>query len=113
MNKIILDDEFFKDKIDFKDFEENIYNQLSKTMARSVDIDLAKTPLVDILTGYTRYVILEKQLEAYENMRKEAINKLKEHKKDLDYEPWSLYEVRGSILFNLSNILNKVGSSDE
>lgn len=56
---------------------------------------------------------LQKQLEAYENMRKEAINKLKEHKKDLDYEPWSLYEVRGSILFDLSNILNKVGGSDE
>lgn len=56
---------------------------------------------------------LKDKLEAYENMRKEAINKLKEHKKDLDYEPWSLYEVRGSILFNLSNILNKVGEDNE
>lgn len=55
----------------------------------------------------------EKVIIEYENMRKEVINKLKEHKKDLDYEPWSLYEVRGSILFNLVNILNKVGGSDE
>lgn len=56
---------------------------------------------------------LLKQLEAYENMRKEAINKLKEHKKDLDYEPWSIYEIKGSILFDLADILNKVGGSDE
>ena len=56
---------------------------------------------------------LKKQLEAYKNMRKEAINKLKEHKKDLDYEPWSIYEIKGSILFDLVDILNKVGGSDD
>lgn len=34
-----------------------------------------------------------------------AIQKLKEHKQDLDYEPWSLYQIEGNILFDLVNIL--------
>lgn len=35
----------------------------------------------------------------------EAIEKLKEHKHDLDYEPWSEYKINGSILFDLVEIL--------
>lgn len=50
-----FNDTFFKDKFDYNGFEDNIYTQFAKMMARNVDIDLAKTPLVDILTGYTRY----------------------------------------------------------
>lgn len=34
-----------------------------------------------------------------------AIEKLKEHKQDLDYEPWSIYKIDGNILFDLVNIL--------
>lgn len=34
-----------------------------------------------------------------------AIEKLKEHKHDLDYEPWSEYKISGNILFDLVNIL--------
>lgn len=34
-----------------------------------------------------------------------AMEKLKEHKQDLDYEPWSIYQIEGSILFDLVNIL--------
>lgn len=34
-----------------------------------------------------------------------AIEILKKHKADLDYEPWSIYQVRGSILFDLANVL--------
>ena len=45
--------------------------------------------------------------EQLENIRKEAINKLKEHQYDLDYEPWAIYKIKGSILFELTEILNK------
>ena len=34
-----------------------------------------------------------------------AIEKLKEHKQDLDYEPWSIYKIDENILFDLVNIL--------
>ena len=42
-----------------------------------------------------------------------AIEKLKEHKVDLDYEPWSFYEVDGNILFDLVNILEGSDSNDK
>ena len=49
---------------------------------------------------------LKKQLEEYENMRKEAIKKLKDWEKlDLDN---LLVAIR-----NVENILNKVGGNDE
>ena len=63
MNEFKIDDTFFKDEIDYKDLDESIYTQFAKTMAKNVDIDLAKTPLVDILTGYTRYRILQFKID--------------------------------------------------
>lgn len=63
MNEFKIDDTFFKDEIDYKDLDESIYTQFAKTMAKNVDIDLAKTPLVDILTGYTRYRILQSKID--------------------------------------------------
>lgn len=41
-----------------------------------------------------------------------AIEKLKEHKYDLDYEPWSIYRIKGSILFDLVNILKGSDSNE-
>lgn len=38
-----------------------------------------------------------------------AIEKLKEHKYDLDYEPWSIYKIDGFILFDLVRILENKG----
>lgn len=35
----------------------------------------------------------------------EATDLLKEHKNDLDYEPWSEYKISGKILFDLVNTL--------
>ena len=72
MNGFKIDDTFFKDEIDYKDLDESIYTQFAKTMAKNVDIDLAKTPLVDILTGYTRYRILQSKID-------KAIDYLYEH----------------------------------
>ena len=68
MNEFKIDDTFFKDKIDYKDLDESIYTQFAKTMAKNVDIDLAKTPLVDILTGYTRYRILQSKIDKANEM---------------------------------------------
>lgn len=66
-----IPDDFFKDKIDYCGLEDNIYNQLARTMARNVDIDFAKTPIVDILTGYTRYREAENRVEQLEKENKE------------------------------------------
>lgn len=74
-----IPDDFFKDKIDYCGLEDNIYNQLSKTMARAVDIDFAKTPIIDILTGYTRYREAEKKIEQLENIRKEIKKEIKKY----------------------------------
>lgn len=63
MNEFKIDDIFFKDEIDYKDLGESIYIQYAKTMAKNVDIDLAKTPLVDILTGYTKYRISQSKID--------------------------------------------------
>lgn len=41
----------------------------------------------------------------YKSRNEKAIKKLKEHKHDLDYEPWSIYKIEGNILFDLKNIL--------
>lgn len=51
--------------------------------------------------------LLEQQLEQYKNIVKEVRKKLKEHKQDLDYEPWSEYKIKGKILFDLITILDK------
>ena len=57
---------------------------------------------------------IKKQLEAYENMRKEAIGYMKE----FTFEPLLVNEDRKLIMYNenlknFENILNKVGGSDE
>ena len=67
-----MDDTFLKDNFDITGIEDNIYNQMAKTMARNVDIELAKTPLVDILTGYTRYKEAEYELQQKEKIIKEV-----------------------------------------
>ena len=79
MSEEKIPDDFFKDKIDYCGLEDNIYNQLSRTIARAVDIDFAKTPVVDILTGYTRYIEAEKRVEQLENIIKEAIDFCKKY----------------------------------
>lgn len=52
-----------EDEIDYKDLDESIYTQFAKTMAKNVDTDIAKTPLVDLLTGYTRYKMLQIKID--------------------------------------------------
>ena len=45
-------------------------------MARCIDIDLVKTPLVDILTGYTRYKTQELEIERLNNIINDIKNQL-------------------------------------
>lgn len=57
----------------------------------------------------------DKQLEAYENMRKEAIEYIKEHSEMTDLKIYGIDNVlafRGNVE-DLLNILNKIGGSDE
>lgn len=54
-------------------------------------------------------LISDTEWEEYQTLKKQvkmAIEKLKEHQYDLDYEPWSIYKVSGNILFDLKLILN-------
>lgn len=101
-----IPDDFFKDKIDYCGLEDNIYNQLARTMARNVDIDFAKTPIIDILTGYTRYREAEKKIEQLENIRKEAIRYMKSIENEPDAD---MYMKIGEYneYKHLLNILNK------
>lgn len=66
------DDIFFKEKIDFKNLEESMYTQFAKDMAKAVDIDFAKTPIIDFFTGYTKY----KELEIKLNIANELLDSI-------------------------------------
>lgn len=45
----------FKDDITKDVLDNEIYNQMARNIAKAVDIDLAKTPLVDLITTYIDY----------------------------------------------------------
>lgn len=51
------------------------------------------------------------KLEIAQDRIDKAIDKMKDIKYDLDIEPWSIYQVKGNVLFDLLNILQ--GKSDE
>lgn len=102
-----IPDDFFKDKIDYCGLEDNIYNQLARTMARNVDIDFAKTPIIDILTGYTRYREAEKKIEQLENIRKEVIEFIKENNCIAVNKEYLPKDYEWCCSYDLLNILNK------
>ena len=73
---------FFKEEIDIdEDIKEGMYEQLIKNMAKDIDIDFAKTPLVDLLTGYKKYKILEDKIN---KVIKDLKNTLKYNMKHKD-----------------------------
>lgn len=45
----------FKDDITKDVLDNEIYNQMARNIAKACDIDLAKTPLVDLITTYIDY----------------------------------------------------------
>lgn len=51
--------------------------------------------------------VSDKQRDLYKSIIDEVREKLKGHKQDLDYEPWHLYKIKGIILFDIVEILDK------
>lgn len=70
--KAINVDEWFKERDDLEEIGDGVIEQLAKNLARLQDVDIAMTPLVDLLTGYTRYRILQSKID-------KAIEYLYEH----------------------------------
>ena len=50
---------------------------------------------------------LQQENTQLKSVLKEIREKLKEHKYDLDYEPWGIYKIQGNILFDLVKIIDK------
>lgn len=69
----------FKDDITKDILDNEIYNQMARNIAKACDIDLAKTPLVDLITTYIDYNSLKfkNKIIKEENQKyKEAIDKI-------------------------------------
>ena len=68
----------FKDDIAKEVLDNEIYNQMARNIAKAVDIDLAKTPLVDLITTYIDYNSLKfknKIIKEKNQKYKEVIDK--------------------------------------
>lgn len=107
--KVVFDfDEFFKDYFNTDDIKERIYNQMAKTIAKGIDIDLAKTPLVDLITGYTRYKQMEFEVKNLENRLKEkdkVVNDLLKRISNLEFEVERLEKEKKQVLDKLNTPL--------
>lgn len=69
----------FKDDITKDVLDNEIYNQMARNVAKAVDIDLAKTPLVDLITTYIDYNSLKfknKIIKEKNQKYKKVINKI-------------------------------------
>lgn len=69
----------FKDDITKDVLDNEIYNQMARNIAKACDIDLAKTPLVDLITTYIDYNSLKfkNKIIKEENQKyKEVIDKI-------------------------------------
>ena len=72
----------FKDDITKDVLDNEIYNQMARNVAKAVDIDLAKTPLVDLITTYIDYNSLKfknKIIKEKNQKYKEVIDKAIEY----------------------------------
>lgn len=80
----------FKDDITKDVLDNEIYNQMARNIAKACDIDLAKTPLVDLITTYIDYNSLKfkNKIIKEENQKyKETIDKAIEYLKKWGIEP--------------------------
>ena len=85
-----IEDKYFKEftlkieDVDVNVLNESIYNQLARNIAKLADIDFAKTPVVDLFTGYQRGLVLQQRIdEAIEYIENHS---LYEEEYDYDYE---------------------------
>lgn len=71
--KAINVDEWFKGRNDLEEIGDGVIEQLAKNLARLQDVDIAMTPLVDLLTGYTRYRILQSKIDKANELLEEIL----------------------------------------
>ena len=53
--------------------------------------------------------LIVNEIERLNNILNKEIEQLNKIKKDLDFEPWSIYQVDGNIIFDLLDILKGSG----
>lgn len=82
-------DEWFKGRNDLEEIGDGVIKQLAKNLARLQDIDIAMTPLIDLLTGYTKYRILQSKIDKVN----EIIDKNKDLGDWLHIPAWELQDV--------------------
>lgn len=82
--KAINVDEWFKGRDDLEEIGDGVIEQLAKNLARLQDVDIAMTPLVDLLTGYTRYRILQSKIDKIN----EYVDKIYDVMDYKDYPPY-------------------------
>ena len=88
--------------------KKELYKQIDDLQQKVDQLEKELKEANDSISWWSnRFKAVERDNKQLENIIKEAINKLKEHKYDLDYEPWSIYKIKGSILFELTETLNK------
>lgn len=57
-------DKFFCEEIEYSpNIEESMYEQLQRNVAKCIDIEFAKTPIIDLWTGYIRYKRAEDRID--------------------------------------------------
>lgn len=89
------------------------YAELKKTEKKVEQLEKELKEANDSISWWSnRFKAVKRDNKQLENIIKEAINKLKEHRYDLDYMPWVIYKIKGSILFELTETLNKGSYKD-
>lgn len=107
-------EKFFKLELDNKDLELNnsIFEQFAKDMAKAQDIDFAKTPVIDLFTGYMNC----QKYKLYMEMLIERIDKAIEYIKQSIDDPQPFYEYlfgdEDGKVENLDKLLNILQGED-
>ena len=97
----------FKDDITKDVLDNEIYNQMARNIAKACDIDLAKTPLVDLITTYIDYNSLKfknKIIKEKNQKYKEAINKAIDYLENTTIVSDSYYHQRECLLEILKEV---------
>lgn len=99
--------DYLKDSVfrGVSDYKEAIVTILKTLEEKDKKIESLNNQL-DFITEQNKYIDkLEKKIKEKDKTINLVFNRLKESKKDLDYDPWSFYG--GRILFDIVQILEK------
>ncbi len=103
----------FKEKIitidDCDECNESIYTQFAQNIAKSMDIDLAKTPLVDLLTTYTHYITIQQRNKYLQQRIDKLETSINEYIEELSWVENTDEELRNVKIINrLKKILKEL-----